>query len=207
MSDIILYLKCDRNIVCTQKDVYMKDIGSVYCEEKTIMEHCKSTRIYHFRERQFVVVDVLKIIEIITREIPGTQVVNLGEEEVILEPAYGQNTKKNKPEFWKTVFVSCICFFGTGFTIMAFQNDVGVNNVFERVYEILMGEESKGLTVLQSSYAVGLLLGILLFFNHFGSKKLSSDPTPIQVSMKNYEDDVNNTLVKLANREGKEENV
>ena len=40
----------------------------------------------------------------------------------------------------------------------------------------------------------------LLFFNHFGHLKLSDDPTPMQVQMRTYEDDVNQTLIEQAER-------
>ena len=42
--------------------------------------------------------------------------------------------------------------------------------------------------------------GVLLFFNHFGHLKLSDDPTPMQVQMRTYEDDVNQTLIEQAER-------
>ena len=56
------------------------------------------------------------------------------------------------------------------------------------------------LTILELSYSVGIGLGVLLFFNHFGHLKLSDDPTPMQVQMRTYEDDVNQTLIEQAER-------
>ena len=57
--------------------------------------------------------------------------------------------------------------------------------------------------VLERSYAFGLMAGILIFFNHIGKRRLTKDPTPIEVSMRNYEDDVNKTLSETWDREGK----
>lgn len=34
-----------------------------------------------------------------------------------------------------------ISFFGTAFTIMAYHNDVGINEVFTEVYRMCMGAE------------------------------------------------------------------
>ena len=39
-------------------------------------------------------------------------------------------------------------------------------------------------------------LGILIFFNHFASWKLTVDPTPIEVEMRLYEDNVGKTLIQ-----------
>ena len=55
------------------------------------------------------------------------------------------------------------------------------------------------------TYSFGLFLGITIFYNHIGKKKLSRDPTPIEVEMRLYEDDINHTLVEGTNR--KEEHL
>ena len=57
-----------------------------------------------------------------------------------------------------------------------------------------------GFTILEISYSIGIGLGVLIFFNHFGHLKLSDDPTPMQVQMRTYEDDVNRTLIEQAAR-------
>ena len=86
---------------------------------------------------------------------------------------------------------------------MAFHNDIGVNDVFSRIYEMVYGRPSDGLTVMEVSYSLGLAVGILVFFNHIGSRQITKDPTPIEVEMRVYEDQVNTALVETADREGK----
>ena len=46
-------------------------------------------------------------------------------------------------------------------------------------------------------------LGIIVFFNHFSKKKLTTDPTPIHVEMRNYEKQINEAIIQDASREGK----
>ena len=48
-------------------------------------------------------------------------------------------------------------------------------------------------------------VGILLFFNHFTSWKFSLDPTPLEVEMRLYEENVNKTLIQ--NEERKEDDI
>ena len=50
-------------------------------------------------------------------------------------------------------------------------------------------------------------MGILVFFNHIGKKKITSDPTPIQVEMRKYEQDVDMTFIENAGRKGHEHDV
>ena len=90
---------------------------------------------------------------------------------------------------------------------MAYHNDVGINEVFTEVYRMVMNQEPQGLNVLEVTYSIGLALGIVIFFNHVGGRRLTKDPTPIEVAMRNYEKDVDMTLVEQADREGKEEDV
>ena len=86
---------------------------------------------------------------------------------------------------------------------MAFHNDIGIKDIFASVYEIVTGETSDGFTVLEISYSIGLAAGIILFFNHIGSRRLTKDPTPVEVEMRLYENDVDTTLVESCGREGK----
>ena len=45
---------------------------------------------------------------------------------------------------------------------------------------------------------------IILFFNHIGGRRITKDPTPIEVEMASYEEDVEKALIKNADREGLE---
>ena len=47
-----------------------------------------------------------------------------------------------------------------------------------------------------------LAAGILLFFNHFASWKITEDPTPIEVEMSLYEENLNKTIIQNGERKG-----
>ena len=83
---------------------------------------------------------------------------------------------------------------------MAFHNDIQIQELFNNVHVMITGKESNGHTILELSYSIGLCLGIIVFFNHIGGKRISSDPTPIEVEMRIYEEDVNQTLIDNAER-------
>jgi len=90
---------------------------------------------------------------------------------------------------------------------MAFNNDVNVTRLFEQIYELVTGQETSGFTVLEISYSVGITIGILVFFNHFGKKRFTVDPTPMEVQMRLYENDIQTTLIEDAARKGEEIDV
>lgn len=153
-------------------------------------------------EEKRCVVSVLKIIELIEDTCPDVTVESLGETEVLIE-RISVDTHKGWQQALKAFFISLICFFGTAFTIMAYHNDIGIANVFTRIHQIVMGSEPEGVSALEIAYSVGLSLGIIVFFNHVGGRRLTKDPTPIEVEMRKYETEVNNALVDTAEREGK----
>ena len=98
------------------------------------------------------------------------------------------------------MFVCMICFCGAAFAIMTFNNDVSVTSVFGEVYRLITGRESNGHTMLEVSYSVGLAVGILAFFNHFAKWKISADPTPLEVEMRLYEDNICKTVIQNDSR-------
>ena len=95
----------------------------------------------------------------------------------------------------KTLMVSLIVFFGTAFAIMSFNEDVAVGDLFQKVYVMTTGKEHDGLGILELSYGLGISLGITMFYNRLADKKNGdNEPTPIEIKMKQYEDDVNDYL-------------
>ena len=104
----------------------------------------------------------------------------------------------------KAVLVSLIIFFGAGFTIMTFNTDVSVGDVFSLFYKLVMGTEQTKGSIMEITYCVGIAIGILGFYNHFSARNERDDPTPLHLEMRNYEQEMNNAIIKNASREGKE---
>ncbi|MDD6812183.1 MAG: stage V sporulation protein AA [Lachnospiraceae bacterium] len=199
-----LYLKAEQNVELQSDDVYLKDIGKMTCSDENVLAKVKTIKLHHFKEgeEKRQVISILKVIEEIEKLYPNVSVENLGESDVLIERIY-VNRHKGIVQGLKVVFVSGISFFGTAFTIMAFHNDIGINKVFSRIYELVTGQMASGYTILEFSYSIGLAAGIILFFNHIGGRRITKDPTPIEVEMRVYETDVNKALIETADREGK----
>ena len=87
---------------------------------------------------------------------------------------------------------------------MTFHNEVQISEVFLQIYEMITGTESDGCTILEITYSIGLCLGIIIFYNHIGGRRITKDPTPLEVEMRIYERDVNTALIETAEREGKQ---
>lgn len=203
MANAVLYMIAKQNVEAQKDEVLLGDAASLYCEDGVIRAKANAMRIHKFRkgQPQREVISVVKIIEGLTQLSPGLSVESLGETAIILE-RIPEKKYKGAAVIFKIILVAAISFFGTAFTIMAFHNDVGITDVFMQIYEIVTGEESGGCTSLEIAYSIGLCLGIIIFYNHIGGRRITKDPTPIEVEMRNYERDVNQALAETAQREG-----
>ncbi len=205
-NDVVVYLKCDRSVEVQSEDVYLKDLGSIRCKDTIVNAKMKALKVHHFQKDGIkrCVISTLKMVELMEEECPNITVFIVGEPDVLVEWV-SVSKHKGWQQWLKAAGVCLVTFCGTAFTIMAYHNDVGVNDVFTEVYRMVMNKEPGGLNVLEVSYSIGLALGIIVFFNHIGGRRITKDPTPIEVALRNYEEDVDRALIATAGREGKEE--
>lgn len=199
-----IYINAEQNVESQSEDVYVKDLGSLTCSDTHVLAKVKAIKLHHFKdgEPKRQVISMLKVIEEIDKVCPGATVESIGETAVLLE-YIDVNKHKGFVQGVKLLFVALVSFFGTAFTIMAFHNDIGINDVFSKVYEMVMGQPGDGYGILELAYSIGLAVGIIIFFNHIGGRRITKDPTPIEVEMRIYEEDVNKALIATADREGK----
>ncbi len=205
MANTTVYLKCDRNVEVQSEDVFMNDLGSLRCADQVTAAKLKALKVHHFgaEEAKRCVISSLKLVELMEGVCPNLSVEIVGEPDVLVE-WISVDRHKGWQQWLKCALVCLVSFFGTAFTIMAYHNDVGINDVFTEIYRMVMNREPQGLNTLEVSYSIGLAAGIILFFNHVGGRRLTKDPTPIEVAMRNYEEDVDKALIATAGREGKE---
>ena len=188
-----VYLNISQITEVHHKEIQLKDVATVYSDDSAVTNKCSALRIktIHLDRDKRYVESTLDVIKKITEMDPTITVNNVGEVDFIID-----YHRPKSPEWIKTIFVCIICFCGASFAIMTFNNDVSVTDVFSEIYRIIMGKESTGFTILEVSYSVGLALGIVGFFNHFAKFKINTDPTPLEVEMRLYEDNVSKTLIQ-----------
>lgn len=192
-----VYLNISQITEVHHKEIQLKDVADVYCDDSAVMNKCKVLRIktIHEERNKRYIESTLDVIKKLVEMDPSISVNNVGEVDYIID--YHKKKAPNWVWQWiKTIFICIISFCGASFAIMTFNNDVSVGDVFKEIYKIIMREESSGFTILELSYSVGLSIGIVGFFNHFSKYKFTTDPTPIEVEMRLYEDNVSKTLIQ-----------
>lgn len=196
-----VYIKLSQITELTHKEVQLKDVAQVYCQDQSLQNKCSAMKVMTVRldRKKRYVLSAVDVIQKLEQLDPSIEVTNLGEKDFII--AYKPPAPSRIAWEWtKTLFVCLICFFGAAFAIMTFNNDVNVTDVFSELYRLVMGRESDGATVLELGYSLGLAAGILLFFNHFAAARMNTDPTPLEVEMRLYEENISKTLIAESDR-------
>lgn len=203
-----VYLKMEKNVEVSCAEILVADVAKIYCSDSSIKDNINAIVVFNIREngkgkRRFVI-SVMRVIKQIKEKMENVDIVSLGEADVVVE--YMDSFDTPIVEYGKIVFVSIVCVVGSAFAIMAYNNDINSNDLFLRIYQMILGNKN-GYHILEISYSVGLLLGILIFYGHIGKARITKDPTPLEIEMRMYERDLNDSIVQVAGREEKEIDV
>ncbi|MDD7402361.1 MAG: stage V sporulation protein AA [Butyribacter sp.] len=204
MKTNVVYVKFPQSAQVVNKNIYIQDVAEVFSFDSMIAKVVGEILLYKVKgdKNEKIIFSVMKVINLIQKEYPGIWVEVIGETDFVVEYKMPLKPKK-MTEYVKLFFMALIVFIGAAFTIMTFNTDVSVGEVFHNLYFLITGSKKTDGSVLEVFYSIGLLVGILGFYNHFKGSKLHDDPTPIHIEMSNYEEEMNKAIIKDADREGK----
>jgi len=196
-----LYLSIPQRIQLETNQVRLGDIAQIIAEDETLKKEVEALVLFQFGKEKMEIRGIVEIIEKITNQFGDLNIVNLGETECIIE-----KVEEKKPnQIFESVKVMVVCgtvYLGSAFSVMTFNEDGCVRDLLDMLYLSIMGKPHEKGSILEIAYSLGITLGILIFYNHVLRKKKASDPTPIQVEMRQYETDVNETIIINKDREG-----
>lgn len=197
-----LYIKLDEHVRTEKKDVPLSKVAGVYCQDEELKSQAENVIVYSFQEgdKEKAVFSLIyiykKIYECMGKDI---QIHSVGASECLVD--WIQEKRPSKfLSYVQVVLVGLVTFFGAAFTIMTYNADAGVPDVFRTLYEIFTGR-SGGNGVLELTYSIGIGIGVIVFFHHF-EKKGRKTPTAMEVQMNKYEKDVVDSYVKYEERRG-----
>jgi len=146
-------------------------------------------------------ISVTDIIKAIKKAYPDYTVNNVGEMDTLVNYA----TEKSKDNTWlkwlKVGVVALVLLVGSSTAIMSFHTDGQIPKIFERYYSMFYGEEKSNPAIVNIPYSIGLAVGIIIFYNHFMGKRMTDDPTPIEVEMEKYDKDVTEAMVDMISQQ------
>lgn len=200
MGDI-LYIQTDKNMKVTSENIYLQDIARLSSNNPAVLSRCKVLKVMTLPKEKYgrYAVSAMDLIDLVQRKEEKVEVNHVGEPDFLFTYE-NPGTKKHLLSWLKTAFVCLVTFFGTMFSIMTFNTDVDIPKLFKNIYTQFTGEISSGFTVLEVTYSLGIGIGVIFFFNHFGCFRLTDDPSPMEVEMRTYEDEVDLTIMEQERR-------
>ncbi|WP_234340280.1 stage V sporulation protein AA [Gorillibacterium timonense] len=156
------------------------------------------------RDGNMVLVDVLHIVELVRERYPDMRIEHFGEPFVLVEV---KSRQERIPGWLLVTVVWLLLFIGSGLTIMNFHADVSMQAAHRRMYQLITGKSELRPYALQIPYSLGIGIGMALFFNRFFKKTFNEEPSPLEVEMFLYQENMNQYIVteeygKLAAKEG-----
>lgn len=149
------------------------------------------------QDKHLIVIDVTQVVALLQKRFPDLEVEIIGPTQSILEIVYPSKS----PRFLWVIFVWLLLFIGSGLTIMNFHEDVSMQEVHQRIFEMLTGEKEEYPLWLQIPYSLGIGVGMILFFNHLFKKRLNEEPSPLELEMFNYQQSIDQYVIMNENKE------
>ncbi|NBJ71583.1 MULTISPECIES: stage V sporulation protein AA [Clostridia] len=192
-----VYLRMKKNMELTRYQVLrLKDIAVISTNDAK-KRQLEDMPIYRLgkKDKNIVVIDSFLVIEHLNRDFPDLEFQLVGPNQTIVRI----EKQRKSPTVFIAFGVWVLIFVGTAMTIMNFHYDVSMQEVHQKIHYLLTGEQEEYPLWLQIPYSFGLGIGMLLFFNHWFNKRFNEEPSPLEVEIYNYQQDLDNYVIHYEN--------
>lgn len=148
-------------------------------------------------DKNIVVIDLMRVIAVIQSFKSSIDIQTIGPTQTIIDVMY----KQKKPPIAFLILVWFLLFIGSAIAIMNFHEDVSMLQVHQKLFYIVTGENIEKPLLMQIPYSFGLGIGMILFFNHFFKKRLNEEPSPLEVEMFKYQQELDQYVIINENKE------
>lgn len=200
-----IYIKPKKKATLSEQSaIYVSDVAEIVADnntakkiEKLVVREITQNNNPKKKSKMNYLISVTDIIKTIKNKYPDYTINHVGENDTWVQYAAHKSRDSSAFKWVKIVFVMLVLGVGSATAIMAFHTDSDLPRVFSNYFRLIFGEENTRARIITIPYALGLAVGIMAFYNHFFGKKITDDPTPIEVEMEQYEKQVTETMVDL----------
>lgn len=203
MDTPTIYVKMKHQLEVNLSDKISIQDTTFLAGNKEICEKLGPLIVHEVKEKDHnvIIIDLLHVIDTIYEYDPIIEIESVGLTQTVVRV---REQKKNR-SFILFIFVWLLLFFGSGLAIMYFHEDVSMREVHQHIYFMVTGNKIEFPLLLQIPYSIGLGVGMILFFNHLFKKKLNEEPSPLDIEMFNYEQDLDQYLIVHENKSERNE--
>ena len=189
----VVYVRLRRHVQVSQgSDIRLGDIAQILADASCEQELKRIVVKQPTQEDgNRLVIDMMLIIRRIREAYPRLTVEYIGEPHTLVEIA----GVLRRPSLLLFGVVWLILFFGSMLTIMNFHEDVSMPQVMIKIVEIITGQRDEHPYLFQTSYSIGIGFGMIIFFNHLFRKKWNEEPTPLEVEMFLYQENLDHFVI------------
>ncbi|MGN8647121.1 stage V sporulation protein AA [Gracilibacillus sp. HCP3S3_G5_1] len=193
MQEEKVYIRLKKKIAVEKNHlITLQDIAFV-TGNIDYLKQLETLKIYQIKEEDnnVSVIDGFHLLDKLVAAYPFLSVELLGGNQVIVE-IKKDNKKAN---IFLILLIWLLLCIGSAMAIMNFHYDVSMEEVHQGLYYLLTGERVNKPLWIQIPYSIGLGLGMILFFNHIFKKRFNEEPSPLEVEMFNYQQDLDQYLI------------
>lgn len=194
-----LFLRLRKRLVIREKDVILLgDICQLYWDGER-EDKLRRIPVYQVKKEDgnLIIIDIMQVIRKLRQMYPEVHLEVQGTSQIIVEV----ESPIKRANLFIVSFVWLILFIGSGLAIMNFHADVSMLEVQQRLYQLITGQYEKRPLLLQIPYSLGIGLGMILFFNNIFRKRFNEEPSPLDVELFLYQQNLDQYYLENENEE------
>lgn len=167
--------------------IMLSDIAFVHAPD-SIKKKFETVPIHTIKKKdgEFIVIEGFILLTILHKVFPDVEFELVGPTETII----AVESRTFKPSILFVLLVWIVLFIGTAMSIMNFHFDVSMPEVHQAIHYIFTGERTDRPLWIQIPYSIGLGIGMILFLNHWFKKRINEEPSPLEIELFKYEQDI-----------------
>src|SRR5699024_7048946 len=194
-----IYIRLKKQITFdNQKSVRLFDIAWITGgQNQSFIEAMYDEKLCNINQEteHYIVIEAFQIVKLLTNIYPNIDFQVLGPNQTIVEVT----RHRKRSSALLVSFVWLLLFIGSAMTIMNFHEDVNMLEVQQKLHYFITGDQSEFPLWIQIPYSIGLGAGMILFFNHWFKKKFNEEPSPLEVEMFKYQEELQRYLAHHEN--------
>ncbi|MFC7391500.1 stage V sporulation protein AA [Scopulibacillus cellulosilyticus] len=193
MGSAVIYIRLRQKFKAKVNDVIRINKMAQIIAPDDLRQRLNQLAVYRVtpEDNSFIVIDVMDVINEIYQQYPDLDIQTIGPPQTIVEVE--SRKRKIAPLFF--IIVWLLLFIGASLTIMNFHEDVSMRAVHQKIYYLITGKINDKPLILQIPYSFGIGIGMILFFNHIFKKRFNEEPSPLEVEMFNYQQDLDQYVI------------